>query len=237
MQGKSKVCQTETLTDYQRSLTGEIHLWLSPMDYFPDTDVFKRRVLAHYCQLAADDISFRYGEHGKPELDQLEPFCQFNISHSGGWIVCAVTDTAPVGVDIEDLERAPQVMKLARRFFHPAEAEMLESLPESEQKDCFFDLWTLKEAGSKIHGHALAPTLQQREFELVSAPASQPRASIRSLPSGGEVAFRCLLDPVPSQRLALGALWCAATAPRLRLRVLRDKNKWEEAEITLRACS
>ncbi len=49
---------------------------------------------------------------GKPYLEGAPFF--FNLSHSGGYVVCALSDS-PVGVDIEKI--LPVSLKVMRRFF------------------------------------------------------------------------------------------------------------------------
>lgn len=57
-------------------------------------------------------LSYEYGTYGKPEwerrcIDELKPnkaYAHFNLSHSGNYVVLAISDT-PIGVDIQ-MERA-----------------------------------------------------------------------------------------------------------------------------------
>lgn len=99
--------------------------------------------------------------HGKPYLKE-EISCYFNISHSGDYVVCVFSDTE-VGADIE--KKANPRMSVARRFFHPAELEMLESRPE-EQGERFYDLWTVKESFLKYTGQGLTRPLSSFRVEI-----------------------------------------------------------------------
>jgi 4'-phosphopantetheinyl transferase len=81
---------------------------------------------------------------GKPFLSDA-PHFHFNLSHSGGWAVCAVA-SCPVGIDLQ--EERPLRAAVSKRF-SPQEQAMLAALPES----AFFDVWALKEAGAKCSGH------------------------------------------------------------------------------------
>ncbi|MBR2986805.1 MAG: hypothetical protein IKC63_02170 [Clostridia bacterium] len=74
---------------------------------------------------------------GKPYLDGA-PFC-FNLSHSGDYAVCALSQTA-VGVDIEKI--VPISLKVIRRFFG------LSVLSPVEQ----MRLWTRYESYGKMAG-------------------------------------------------------------------------------------
>ena len=47
--------------------------------------------------------NFTYTEHGKPYLSDYSDV-HFNISHSGEYVVCSVSDK-PVGVDIQKISK------------------------------------------------------------------------------------------------------------------------------------
>jgi phosphopantetheine--protein transferase-like protein len=213
----------------------ELNLWLAPSDHFTDSDAFKREILAGFCGLSAAEISFSVGEHGKPELEHAAIPCGFNISHSGDWVVCAVSTGADVGVDIEYLGRRQDILKLARRFYHPLESTLLEALPEEERPGFFFDLWTLKEASVKARGGALAPNLPEREFELLPRPGQH--TIIKPLSTHPAQAFQCLFDPFPGYRIALCAHVPTLQTPRISLHISQSRGQWQETEFSLRACS
>ena len=98
----------------------------------------------------------RVTEYGKPYFPALPDF-HFSLSHSGERVLCAVS-AASVGCDIEKAERAD--LKIAQRFFHPAEREWLFSQPESEQDAAFCRLWTCKESFIKAIGLGLSQPLE-----------------------------------------------------------------------------
>src|SRR3954468_21035567 len=58
-----------------------------------------RSILAERLDCDPLEIQFALGPHGKPAVANLE----FNLSHSGGWAMIAVTRTVPVGIDIEQI--------------------------------------------------------------------------------------------------------------------------------------
>lgn len=90
-------------------------------------------------------------ENGKPYLPGLPDF-RFSLSHSGDTALCAVSPKE-IGCDIEEPRACD--MKIARRFFHPAEQEWLFSHPVDEQADAFLRLWTCKESFIKAIGLGL----------------------------------------------------------------------------------
>ena len=84
---------------------------------------------------------------GKPYFEGVpEIFC--SVSHTSGYWGCAVSD-APVGLDMEKI-RECAFAAIARRFFHPQEAEFAGEKPEA-----FFAVWTAKESYVKLLGRGI----------------------------------------------------------------------------------
>jgi 4'-phosphopantetheinyl transferase len=126
-----------------------------------------RTALSHYAGTAPRDWIFRRNAYGKPSiLAPAAPALEFNLSHTRGLAVCAVCLGQEVGVDTEANERVSDYPGLARRFFSPAEATALESLPSEQQPAVFFRFWTLKEAFIKALGMGLSMPLDRFAFTL-----------------------------------------------------------------------
>ncbi len=97
---------------------------------------------------------YRYGPHGKPYFaDPDLPF--FNLSHSGDYVVLALSNTE-CGIDLQKMEEGRDLVSLAERFFTPAEAEMV----RQEGDRAFYRLWTRKESYGKCTGEGIAPVLK-----------------------------------------------------------------------------
>ena len=92
-----------------------------------------RRLLFRLWGLHKEDYLIRIGEHGKP-LVESRFSVWYNLSHSGDYIVAAFSHLE-VGIDIEQKRKAR--MEVARRFFHPAEIQCLQILPEMRRMNCF----------------------------------------------------------------------------------------------------
>jgi 4'-phosphopantetheinyl transferase len=126
-----------------------------------------RTALSHYRPGDPSGWVFSYNAHGKPSIRWANPpRLEFNLSHTQGLAVFAVTLDHEIGVDVEAIERRPDILGLARRFFAPPEAEVLEQLPSADQPSRFLEFWTLKEAFIKAHGSGLALPLDQFAFSL-----------------------------------------------------------------------
>lgn len=89
-----------------------------------------------------------------------EKLC-YNLSHSGDYVVCAVSDK-PVGCDIEKIKEAP--LKVAKRYFCESEVNYLDGAEDKNLE--FFRLWTIKESYVKMYGKGLSMGLKNFEVNL-----------------------------------------------------------------------
>ncbi len=216
-----------------------MHLWLCPRDQFSSSDEFKRWVLARYVGVAPPDLQFVLKEHGKPALAGAAHALDFNLSHSGDWLACAVTAGTPVGVDLEFCDPKRVSMKVARRFFRKEEVAVLEACSGARRADQFYDFWTLKEAAVKARGEALAPGLASHGFEL-TFPAGEERVSgciAVTAPDVDDTALYGLLDPQPGYRLAICWLPEKHLLPQLGIFELCEGGTVTERVVPLRASS
>ncbi|MCY3872396.1 MAG: 4'-phosphopantetheinyl transferase superfamily protein [Gemmatimonadetes bacterium] len=128
-----------------------------------------RAILAKYMECKPGELAFFYGEHGKPALASPWDKSQlrFNLSHSAGLALIAVSLRFDIGVDVEHLSRKVGHMQdLAKRFFAPGEYKRLRALPREEQRRAFFHCWTRKEAYLKAVGTGLVQSLKNFEVSL-----------------------------------------------------------------------
>ena len=84
---------------------------------------------------------------------------RFNLSHTAGAAVIAITQRRQIGIDVERIRMDTNALQLAERFFSRPEVEWLQSQPASEQIRAFFTCWTGKEAYIKAHGEGLSMSL------------------------------------------------------------------------------
>ena len=120
-----------------------------------------RALLGRYLDADPRSLVFVTGEHGKPALAGGE--VEFNVSHSAGHVAVAISDGGAVGVDIESMNRASDLLHLAERFFSPREAEAVRMASEQERPQRFFAYWTAKESVIKAAGGGLS--IELRSFE------------------------------------------------------------------------
>lgn len=118
-----------------------------------------RRILSSYCSVPPHSIEFQTGSHGKPALLKPSVELEFNISHSGDYVIIAVTSGVACGVDIEWRRASTEEAAIAASFFCDREVEWLSRIEAG-----FLRLWTAKEAVIKAVGRGLSIPLC--EFDL-----------------------------------------------------------------------
>ncbi len=130
-------------------------------DHFVAARGTLRRVLARYLDVQAEELTFSYGEHGKPALASqwAAADLHFNMSHSRDVALCAVARGQQVGVDVEYPRPQVNYERIAERFFSLEEFEALMELPESARRRAFYNIWTRKEAYVKARGDGIAAGL------------------------------------------------------------------------------
>jgi 4'-phosphopantetheinyl transferase len=143
-----------------------------------------RAILGGYLKRAPECLSFCYGSHGKPALagESDRDAIRFNVSHSHGIALYAVTRDREVGIDLERIRFNLVVAEIAERFFSRREVAMLRTLPTEEQREAFFRSWTRKEACLKVRGEGLSLPLDQIDVspgpvEPDAVPGTQPDPS------------------------------------------------------------
>lgn len=129
------------------------------------TRVLVRTVLGQALGVAPQTLQFTANEWGCPALWPPVPL-HFNVSHTDGLVLCLVSNHPGIGVDTEQLARAPDLLALANTVFAPQERRDLAALPASEQGQRAVVLWTLKESYIKARGMGLALPLDGFAFRF-----------------------------------------------------------------------
>ena len=132
-----------------------------------------RDVLGRYLEIPPAEVAFVYNSHGKPALAEAagrEPI-EFNLSHSGDVVLCALAVGRRVGVDVERHRPVAELDGIVRRYFSPGEQALLQSLPQEQTLPAFFTCWTFKEAYLKARGLGIAYPLEQLEVSMTPGAA------------------------------------------------------------------
>lgn len=131
-----------------------------------------RLTLSRYAPVAPQDWRFRRNEYGRPEIDLpgVAPGLRFNLSNARSLVACIVACDVDAGIDVEETDRALEMLPIADHYFAAPELQALRQLPALQQPQRFFQLWTLKEAYIKARGMGLSLPLQQFWYGLESDP-------------------------------------------------------------------
>jgi len=90
-----------------------------------------------------------YNRFGRPYLSHK---IDFNISHSGSYVICAITDQGRVGIDIEKIE--PLNLERFMQYMNQEEWSDIEN--SDHPVETFFEYWTQKESVLKANGRGLS---------------------------------------------------------------------------------
>ncbi len=175
-----------------------------------------RQVLSETAGLDLAGVDFRYGEHGKPCLGTLVSgeTVAFNVSHSHGLALVALTLGGRLGVDLEKIRPEVEWRELAGRYFSEAENRALEARHGEDGRKAFFACWTRKEAFVKALGAGVSYGLKQ--FDVSVGPEEDYAAL--TLRSRDEDAAGWLVKNLPVPDSHVAALAVDRPACRFRLR-------------------
>ena len=157
----------------------------------------RRSILAGYLGCKPREVAIVRHGRGAPTVDASGHPLHVSLSHSGDWMLLAVSRTHRVGVDIERIDPDADVVRLARRFFPADEAYELASLSSSERQEAFFRAWTRKEAILKGVGGGVPSRLR-------SVPSGIARQR-EAVPMAGTVWTLCELAAPPLYAATLAA--------------------------------
>lgn len=113
--------------------------------WLPLPSVQEAERLVGECPTEAED------GNGKPYFPK-EAHLFFNLSHAGVYVCCCMAD-APVGIDVECIRQRKE--SVIKRCFTSEEAKLAK-----ESDKCFTEIWTQKEALSKLTGEGIGGILQ-----------------------------------------------------------------------------
>ncbi|MFC4870244.1 4'-phosphopantetheinyl transferase family protein [Negadavirga shengliensis] len=138
------------------SIKSEVMRYRKKDDRF--TRVFGKLLLKE--QLAA----FNFESHQITDVQKStfgKPFLpielEFNVSHSGEWVVCAASTICVLGIDIEKIN--PEAPMEIREFFTPEEMSRINN--GDDPASALIRIWTRKEAVLKAEGSGISTGLEK----------------------------------------------------------------------------
>jgi 4'-phosphopantetheinyl transferase len=161
--------------------------------------VMARAVVADALGVSPADWPWREGPRGRPEVDRPDCPISFNLAHSAGLVVCALSRLGPVGIDVEDRARAGLDRALVARCCADDEAADVEAHGE-DWRDRFLKYWTLKESYLKATGLGISVHLPDVRFQLDDGA----RAAFAGSLAGADAGWTFDLRPIaPSHYVAV----------------------------------
>lgn len=161
-----------------------------------------RTLLSGYTGIDAARIIFSTHAYGKPQIqrDKRAKQVQFNLTHSAGIAVLAVSRNYELGVDVEQVQ--PIDPEIAKDHFSPSELLTLGTLPPERWLQGFYRCWTSKEA--LLKGEGLGLNLPLDGFDVEVHP-QRPSALIAVAPHTGIASGWLLAELTPAENF-LGTL-------------------------------
>lgn len=154
-------------------------------------------------------IAFAIEKNGKPYVSQpAEARRAFNIAHTDGLVMCGIDSQSDdlLGVDVEKLDRRTDPA-LAGRYFSKPEIDYLQKcVSETDRRNTFLKIWTLKEAFIKAIGTGLQTPLADFAFENIESTNPSIRMLNPKLESETQWSFLSI-EPRPGYvgAVAIGA--------------------------------
>lgn len=162
----------DVMKKFESSLSIDELVRVEKFHFKPQKDQFiaarggLRSLLADYLHQNPADIFFRYGEYGKPYIENTD--LNFSLSHSGNHIVYAFTRGAAIGVDIEEIKNDIDFFSIGKLIFSEVEYAQFLTVSEPEKALAFYRGWTRKEAYLKAIGTGVYFPLTEVEVSFLS---------------------------------------------------------------------
>jgi 4'-phosphopantetheinyl transferase len=116
-------------------------------------------LVSQYLNCQAKDVCIKVGANKKPYIfSNSTVSLEYNISHSGNWIVIAFANDA-IGVDVEQIQSSFNFESLLTACFSNMEQSYIQN--NTNSRELFYRLWTRKESFVKATSKGLDDSLAQ----------------------------------------------------------------------------
>lgn len=160
------VAPTQFLTAAEKMKLNTFVSKTAASEYLGARTAIRLLLSLYYPQRGTNEWKFDANPYGKPHIGNPIENVEFNLSHSGQSVVCALSLHRALGIDIEQVRRPPNLLDFARDSFSPSEVMELATHPQDNQINRFFEYWTLKESYIKARGMGLSLPLDQFSFRI-----------------------------------------------------------------------
>jgi 4'-phosphopantetheinyl transferase len=200
------------LSPAERARHGRFHFAHHRRDY-AIAHALVRTSLSRCGTLSPAAWTFEEHASGRPLVTSqpgTPPPPSFSLSHTHGFVACAIASAADIGVDVERVDRKVEQAAIAARYYAPGELAQLARCAPERRAARFFELWTLKEAYLKAIGAGLSHSLSAVAFDLDDGGGIALVKPTAAESSDWQFA---LFEPAPTYRLAV-AIRHARAEPR-----------------------
>lgn len=173
---KEKTARFRNWSDRQAHIMGKLLL-----RYLLDKNGFERNITE----------MTRFDEYKKPYIPGKG--LHFNISHSGGYVICALSLIGTVGIDIEQIR--PVNLDDFESFLSVADLYRINTAVSS--LDEFYRVWVAKEAVMKADGRGLYVSPAEIVLHDDRAELENKRYAVHYFPVHADY-IACIASPVPA---------------------------------------
>jgi len=177
----------------------EQYLFAHLRDHFIASRGILRDLLGRYLNCPPESIRFEYNAFGKPSVAGQNSL-HFNLSHSNGVALLAFQKKQPLGIDVQHLDDAINLLQTGALVFSPREMEVLQGLSPENLRTVFYQFWTRKEAYIKALGKGFSAPLNQ--IDVHQAPERPVLNNENGLPETTDWFVRDFI-PCPGYAAAL----------------------------------
>jgi 4'-phosphopantetheinyl transferase len=201
-------CRPDLMRQFETTLSTDEKVRAERFHFSRDRDHFiaargiLRELLASYTHASPGELQFTYGAQKKPALlgNKMPATVKFNLSHSHGLAVFAISEQRELGIDLELVQPGFATDGIAERYFSSRELAELRALPPEQMAEGFFLCWTRKEAYVKAHGAGLHIPLDSFDVTLTPGEPERLRStdserwSLRSFKPASEFAGAMVVE-------------------------------------------
>lgn len=119
--------------------------------------IYVRKLLASYLKNQPGELKFKYSDQRKPSLEDY-PMTNFNISHSGDYVVIGFANKWSVGVDVELMNPHVDLYNMIINCMSTIEVSVI--LNSEMPRQTFYKYWTRKESLLKGIGIGLTDRIK-----------------------------------------------------------------------------
>lgn len=138
-------------------------------DLFVTSRILLRSALSRYMPLQPGQWQFDANEYGKPEIasEHMTPI-KFNLSHTDKIVVCAISKSHEVGIDIESISREFVNSDAIEKYLSENEKNQLQGMSVKDKQFALYQFWTLKESYIKARGMGFSLPINAVEFDITN---------------------------------------------------------------------